>query len=179
MVDLIWYPIRSDAVLFPHHFKSPICAVCAIYPEASEVCLPRNEPLPLWVRVSTTARHKLRRYGSPLPNDHSSIPLPRRLRTGASAHALLIVSSRPQPLLRPQLQLPLQFRTRLLPMYEIAEAASHTALSAVEPAACFSKIGHGRQFAVDGAGSVPAAVERVAGGLGRVFVLEARVDVAD
>lgn len=64
-------------------------------------------------------------------------------------------------------------------MYEIAEAASHTAFSAVEPTACFSKIGHGRQFAVDGAGSVPAAVERVASGLGRVFVLEARVDVAD
>lgn len=64
-------------------------------------------------------------------------------------------------------------------MYEIAEAAPDAAFSAVESAACFSKVGHGGQFTVDGAGSVPAAVERVAGGLGRVFVFEARVDVAD
>lgn len=51
-------------------------------------------------------------------------------------------------------------------MYEIAEAAPDTPFATVEPTACFSEIGHRGQFAVDRAGSVPAAVERVAGGLG-------------
>ena len=64
-------------------------------------------------------------------------------------------------------------------MYEIAEAAPHAALAAVEPAARFPEVGDGGQFAVNGPRGVPAAVEGVAGFLGRVFVFEARVDVAD
>lgn len=64
-------------------------------------------------------------------------------------------------------------------MNEIAEATAHATFAAVESAAGFPEVGHGRQFAIDRASSVPAAVECVAGGLRRVFVFEARVDVAD
>jgi hypothetical protein len=64
-------------------------------------------------------------------------------------------------------------------VYEVAETASDTALAAVQPAAGLAEVGHGRQLAVDGARGVPAAVEGVAGFLGRVFVLEARIDVAN
>lgn len=64
-------------------------------------------------------------------------------------------------------------------MNEIAEPAPHAAFAAVEPAAGFAEVGHGREFAVDRAGGVPATVECVAGGLRRVFVFEAGVDVAD
>lgn len=64
-------------------------------------------------------------------------------------------------------------------MDEIAKATTDTPFAAVEAAAGFAEIGHGREFAVDGAGGVPAAVEGVARGLGRIFVFEARVDVAD
>ena len=64
-------------------------------------------------------------------------------------------------------------------MDEVAEAAAHAALAAVEPAARLPEVGDGRQLAVDGPRGVPAAVEGVAGLLGRVLVFEARVDVAD
>lgn len=64
-------------------------------------------------------------------------------------------------------------------MDEVAEAAADAALAAVEAAAGLAEVGHGRELAVDGAGGVPAAVEGVAGLLGGIFVLEARVDVAD
>lgn len=64
-------------------------------------------------------------------------------------------------------------------MDEIAEAAADAAFAAVEAAARFPEIGDGGEFAVDGAGGVPARVEGVAGLLGGIFVFEARVDVAD
>ena len=64
-------------------------------------------------------------------------------------------------------------------MDEVAEAAAHAALPAVQPAAGFAEIRDGGELAVDGARGVPPAVEGVAGFLGRVFVLEACVDVAD
>jgi hypothetical protein len=64
-------------------------------------------------------------------------------------------------------------------MDEIAEAASDTALAAVQAATRFAKVGDGRELAVDGAGSVPPAIERVAGFLRGVFVFETCVDVAD
>ena len=64
-------------------------------------------------------------------------------------------------------------------MYEIAEPTSHAAFAAIKPTACFAKVRHGRQLAVDGPRSVPARVERVTGLLRRVFVLEAGIDVAD
>lgn len=64
-------------------------------------------------------------------------------------------------------------------MDEIAEAAAHAAFAAVEAAARFAEIRDRGELAVDGAGGVPARVEGVAGLLGRVFVFEARVDVAD
>jgi hypothetical protein len=108
-----------------------------------------------------------------------SAPLPRRLRRRTPTHAPLIPSPGPQPLLRRQLQLSVQLRTRLFPMYEVAEPASDAAFAAVEPTARFAEIRHGRELAVDGARGIPARVERVAGLLGGVFVLEACVDVAD
>ena len=115
----------------------------------------------------------------PYPRAHPSIPLPRRLRARTPTHTPLIMTPHPQPLLRPQLQLPLQLRARLLPVDEIAESAPHAPFAAVQPAARFSEIGDGGEFAIDGARGVPAAVEGVAGLLGRVFVFEAGVDVAD
>jgi hypothetical protein len=48
-------------------------------------------------------------------------------------------------------------------MDEIAEAASHTSFPAIQSAAGLAEIGDGRELAVDGAGGVPARVERVAG----------------
>lgn len=64
-------------------------------------------------------------------------------------------------------------------MYEVAEAAADAALARVEAAAGLAEVGDGAELAVDGAAGVPAGVELVAGGLGRVLVLEAGVDVAD
>lgn len=107
------------------------------------------------------------------------IPLPRRFRTRTPRHTPLIPPPSPQPLLRPQLQLTIQLWTRLLPMNEIAESTPHTAFPTVQTTACFSEIGHGREFAVDGTGGVPARVERVAGLLGGIFVFETCIDVAD
>ena len=64
-------------------------------------------------------------------------------------------------------------------MNEVAKPAPHTSLPAVQATARFSEIGDGGEFAVDGARSVPAAIEGVAGLLGRVFVFEAGVDVTN
>ena len=64
-------------------------------------------------------------------------------------------------------------------MDKIAEPAPNAPFAAIEPAASFAEIRDGGQFAVDGAGGVPARVEGVAGLLGGIFVFEARVDVAD
>jgi len=64
-------------------------------------------------------------------------------------------------------------------MYKIAEASTDAAFATIEPTARFSEIGNGGKFAVDGATGVPARVERVAGFLCIIFVLEARIDVAD
>jgi len=64
-------------------------------------------------------------------------------------------------------------------MDEVTKPATHTALAAIEAAAGLAKVGHGREFAVNWAGGVPAAVEGVAGLLRRVFVLEARVHVSN
>ncbi len=114
-----------------------------------------------------------------LPHALHSKPFPRRLRSRTLTHTPLIPPPLPQPFLRPQLQLPIQLRTRLLPVYEVAKPAPHAPFPAIEPTARFSEIGDGGKFAVDGPGGVPATVEGVAGLLRRVFVLEARVDVAD
>ena len=64
-------------------------------------------------------------------------------------------------------------------MDEVAEAAAHTALAAVQSTARFPEIGHGGQLAVDGTAGVPARVQRVAGFLRVFLVLEAHVDVAN
>lgn len=64
-------------------------------------------------------------------------------------------------------------------MNEVAEPTPDAAFAAVEAAAGFAEVGDGAELAVYGAGGVPAGVEGVAGLLGRVFVLEAGVDVAD
>jgi len=64
-------------------------------------------------------------------------------------------------------------------VYEVAKAAADAALAAIKATAGFAEVGDGRQFAVDGAARVPARVERVAGLLRVLLVLEAYVDVAD
>jgi hypothetical protein len=64
-------------------------------------------------------------------------------------------------------------------MNEVTETASNAALSTIEPTTGFAEIRNGGELAVDGPGGVPAGIERVAGFLGRIFVFEARVDVAD
>ena len=85
----------------------------------------------------------------------------------------------PQPFLRRQFKLTIQFRARLFSVYEIAEAASHAPLATVQATARLPKVRDGRQFAIDGPCGVPPRVERVTGLLRRVFVLESRVNVAD
>ena len=107
------------------------------------------------------------------------MPLPRRLRTRTTTHTPLILAPQLQPLLRRYRQFPVQLRARLLAMYEITKAAAYTALAGIEPTAGLPEIRHGREFAVDGAGGVPARVEGVAGALRAVFVFEAGVDVSD
>lgn len=64
-------------------------------------------------------------------------------------------------------------------MNKVTEAATDTTFAAVETATGLAEVGDGTELAVNGPGGVPAAVELVAGTLGRVLVLEARVDVAD
>ncbi len=64
-------------------------------------------------------------------------------------------------------------------MYEIAKPSAHAPLTAIQPTASFPEVRNGRQLAVDGPRRVPPRVQRVAGLLRRVFVFEARVDVAD
>jgi hypothetical protein len=64
-------------------------------------------------------------------------------------------------------------------MDEIAKTATDATLTAIEPTTGFAEIGDGREFAVDGATGVPAAIEGIAGFLAIFFVLEAHVDIAD
>ena len=111
----------------------------------------------------------------------SSRPRSLSLNTSVSNNSKLFIRQQKDnlPLLRAQLQLPLQLRTRFLPMYKIAKPTPHASLSAVQPATRFSEIRHGTEFAVDRPRGVPARVECVAGLLRRVLVFEARVDVAD
>ena len=104
---------------------------------------------------------------------------PLSWRRGAPAHAPLIAAPLLEPLARAHVQIAVQLGGGLLPVDEVAEAAAHAALAAVEAAARLAEVGHGGQLAVDGAPRVPAAVERVAGFLRVLFVLEAHVDVAD
>src|SRR5947209_1290624 len=60
-----------------------------------------------------------------------STPLPCGLRCRTPTHTPLVSSPSPQPFLCRELELALQLWTRLLSVYEIAEAASYTALPAV------------------------------------------------
>lgn len=68
------------------------------------------------------------------------VSLSRRLRTRTSTGTSLVASSHPQPLLRTQLQLPIQLITRILPVNEIAEASSNTSFSTIQPTASFAEI---------------------------------------
>lgn len=63
-------------------------------------------------------------------------------------------------------------------MYEVTKPTPNTTVSAIQPAAGFSKVRNWRQFGVYGPRGVPPAVERIASSLRGVFVLESRVDVA-
>ena len=107
-----------------------------------------------------------------------SKPLPRRLWSRRPALAPLIAAPLLQPLLRRELQLPVHVRAGHLAVYEVAETAAHAPLARIEAAAGLAEVGDGRQLAVDGPRGVPATVERVAGRLRGVLVLEADVDVA-
>lgn len=118
-------------------------------------------------------------FFSTTPTSSSSISLPRRFGTGTPTRTPLVAAAHAQPLLRAQLQLAVQLITRVLAVDEVAEAAAHTALAAVQPAAGLAEIGDGRQLAVDGARGVPARVQRIACLLRAVFVLESRVHVSD
>ena len=62
-------------------------------------------------------------------------------------------------------------------MYEIAEPTPNTSLAAVEPTASFPKVRDRAKLAVDRPRSIPSTIERVAGLLRRVFVLEPRVHI--
>ena len=116
---------------------------------------------------------------SHLALSYTLVPRLERLRTSAPAHTPLVLPTTPQPLLRTQLQLPIQLGTRLLPVYEIAKPTAHTALPAIEPTARFPKIRDGTQLAVHRLRGIPPAIQRVARLLRTVFVLEARVHVSD
>lgn len=107
------------------------------------------------------------------------IPLPCRLWARASAGTLIVLCCLLEPLLGAQRQVPVQLIAWVLAVDEIAEPAPHTALTTVKTTTGFPEVRHGTQLAVDGARSVPAAIEVVAGLLRRLLVLEARVDVAN
>ena len=104
---------------------------------------------------------------------------PSRLGSRRPTRALFISSPIFQPLLGAERELPVQLLAGVLAMYKVAEAATNTALSRVETAAGFAKVGYGAELTVYRSRGVPAAVELVAGLLGRLFVLEASVDVSD
>jgi hypothetical protein len=95
------------------------------------------------------------------------------------AHTPLVATPLLQPLACAHIQLPVKLGCRLLAMDEIAKAAADATLTAIEPTTGLAEIGDGREFAVDGAAGVPAAVEGVTGFLAVFFVLEAYVDVAN
>lgn len=105
------------------------------------------------------------------------VSLSRRLGTRAPAHASLVTASLLQPLLRANPQLPLQFRARFLPMYEIAKATSYTPLPTIQPTASLPKVRHRAQLTVYRPRSIPPTIQRIARRLRRVLVLEPRVDV--
>ncbi|KAH8160799.1 hypothetical protein CIB48_g7446, partial [Xylaria polymorpha] len=107
------------------------------------------------------------------------IPPTRRLRAGAAGDALLVAAAHLEPLLGSEDELAIELGGGVLAMYEVAEAAADTALARVKATAGLAEVGDGAQLAVDGPAGVPAAVELVAGLLGRVLVLEPRVHVAD
>lgn len=102
-----------------------------------------------------------------------------RLWCRRSADAALVAAPRTQPLLGAEGDFAIEFVRGLLAVDEVAEAAAHAALARVKTAAGFAEVGDGAEFAVNRARGVPAAIEFVAGLLGRVFVFESRVDVAD
>ena len=108
-----------------------------------------------------------------------SVSRPLRFRTRASAHTLIILPSHPQPLLRAQLEFPIQLGTRLLLMNEVTKPSPHATLPTVQPTTSLSEIRHGTEFAVDRSRGIPSRIERVAGRLRRLFVLEPRIHVAD
>ena len=84
-----------------------------------------------------------------------------------------------EPLLGAEHEVAVELVRGVLAVDEVAEAAADAALARVQAATGLAEIGDGAQLAVDGAAGVPARIELVAGALGRVLVLEARVDVAD
>lgn len=126
-----------------------------------------------------TARHLLSDQTLGQPGFPALVPPPRRLGRGRAASALLVAAAHAQPLLGAVLELAVEVVRGVLAVDEVAEAAAHAAVARVEPAARLPEVGHGAELAVDGARRVPPRVELVAGLLRRVFVLEARVDVAD
>lgn len=106
-------------------------------------------------------------------------PPPGGIGRGRPADAAGVAPALLEPLLGAERQLAVELVAGVLAVDEVAEAAADAALARVEAAAGLAEVGDGAELAVDGARGVPAAVELVAGGLGRLLVLEAGVDVAD
>ena len=115
----------------------------------------------------------------PETSEHSPDQLSLNRWRGTPAHAPGIPAPLLQPLPRAHVHVAVQLGARLLPVYEIAEAAADAALARIQATTGLAEIRHGGKFAVDGATCVPARVERVAGLLRVFLVLEADVDVAD
>ena len=87
------------------------------------------------VNAKQASRHIIRR--------EQLIPLLRGLRARALADAALVSAAHLQPLPRAHVQLAIELRGRLLAVDEVAEAAAHTTLAAVEAAASLAEVGDG------------------------------------
>ena len=110
---------------------------------------------------------------------HLVISLPCRFWRRRPSHAPLVPTPFLEPLLRAESYIAIQFVARVLAVDEVTEAAADATFARVEAAARLTEVCDGAQLAVDRTTGVPARVKLVASFLGRVFVFEASVDVAD
>ena len=181
--DAILMTNVSDVVQYTFPPLIPMeCRMKDLNAMPARTCHPSPSKYKLALTLSSLQNLNLSNVRTPLshlpsPNISSAsllhlVPLPCRLRTRTPRLT-------PLTLLRAKLQITIQFRTRILPMDEITEASSHTALPTIQPAASFAEVGDGGQLAVDGARGIPAGVKCVAGFLRAVFIFETGVDVAD
>lgn len=93
----------------------------------------------------------------------NSVSPPRRLRAGRPCRAAGIPPSFLKPLLGTQRQIPVELIAGILAVNKVTKAAAHATLATVETAARLAEVGNGAEFAVDGPGGVPAAIQVIAG----------------